>query len=141
MNMSSHEYDESAHLYESSKPIRYHMTDSKELYQSRMGPFDVNASNGLRATPTRLNHTDYPSTPLFGTAPLKARNAGPVDIESQLIQGNRFFLPECDRAMVTEHDYFQNHVQLPFPIATHNVTTEYGVSTRAEFRNNHLNSK
>lgn len=141
MNISSHEYNQSAHLYESTKPIRYHMLDSKDLYQSRMGPYDINASTGLRAIPTRLNHVDYPSTQLFGTAPFKARNAGPVDVESQLIQGNRFFVPECDRAMVTEHDYFQNRVQLPFPLQTHNVITDYGVSTRSQFRNCNLNSK
>lgn len=141
MNMNTREYNESAHLYESSKPIRYHVLDSKDLYQSRMGPFDVNASSSLRAAPTRLNHTDYPSTPLFGTAPFKARNAGPVDVESELIQGNSFFVNECDRAMVAEHDYFQNRVQLPYPLSIHDVIPTYGVSTRADFRNNNLNSK
>jgi hypothetical protein len=139
-NMSSRDYNKSQHTFESTKPIRYHMLDSACLYQSRLGPFDVTASNALRSEPTRLNYVDHPSTELFGTAPFKGRNDGPVDVESSLIHGNQFFLSECDRAMVAEHDYFHNRVQLPFPMQPHDVEPQYAVSTRAEYRNTQLNS-
>ena len=136
--MNSRPYDHESHAIETSKPLRYHLTDTMQLFQNRPGPFDVSASNGLRSAPTRLNDQDTPSTPLYGTAPFKARNAGPVDIESSLIQGNRHETGMCTRPQVEEHLYFENHIQLPFPIKTHGVV-DYGISTRAQHRNTQWN--
>lgn len=133
-NVNTREYDHKSHAIETSKPLRYHLMDSEQLQQNRMGPFDIITSNELRSAPTRLNHQDIPSTPLYGTAPFKARNAGPVDIESSLIQGNRYETGMCTRPQVEEHLYFENHVQLPFPMKTHDIV-DYGISTRAQIKN------
>ena len=133
-NVNTREYDRKSHAIETSKPLRYHVINSTQLYQNRLGMFDVTASNELRSSATRLNHQHFPSTPLYGTAPFKARNAGPVDVESSLIQGNRYETGMCTRPQVEEHLYFENHVQLPFPMKTHDVV-DYGISTRAQCRN------
>lgn len=137
-NVNTRPYDYKSHMIETSKPLRYHLIDSKQLYQNRRGPFDVSVSNELRSAPTRLNYLDIPSTPLYGTAPFKARNAGPVDVETSLIQGNRYETGMCTRPQVEEHLYFENHVQLPFPLQTHDVV-DYGISTRAQYRNTQWN--
>ena len=134
--MNTREYDHKTHAIETSKPMRYHMLDSAQLQQNRIGPFDITASNELRSAPTRLNYQDIPSTPLYGTAPFKARNAGPVDIESTLFHGERF--EGCNKPFIEEHLYFDNRISLPVPLTTNQVIPANPESTRVAYRNQQM---
>lgn len=122
--------DESnAHAMNSAKPLRYHMPDLN-LLTSRIGPLDIDADP--RAQPTRLNEIGAPSTELFGTAPLKARNDGPVDVESMLFQGQT--RGECPPR---EQPLF-DRIMLPTPMRPHYHDTIGNESTRASYRNLNL---
>jgi hypothetical protein len=120
------------HAINSAKPLRYHMPVHSDLFQSRQGIRDIDIETNIRAQPTRLNELEFPSAELFGTAPLKARNDGPVDVESMLFQGQTRV--EC---MPREQPLFDRLV-LPTPMQTHYHDTIGNESTRANYRNLNL---
>lgn len=121
-----------AYTINSTKPLRYHMPDVDNLYQSRQGLRDIDIESNFRSQPTRLNEVDTPSAELFGTAPLKARNDGPVDVESMLFHGQT----RVDCAP-REQGVF-DRVELPTPMQTHYSDTIGNVSTRSNYRNLNL---
>ena len=122
-----------AHTINSTKPLRYHMPEISSLYQSRQGLRDIDIESNFRSKPTRLNEVgDAPSTELFGTAPLKARNDGPVDVESMLFHGQTRV--EC---APREQGVF-DRIELPAPMQTHYHDTIGNVSTRTNYRNLNL---
>lgn len=134
--------DESrAHTINSTKPLKYRIMDNAVFSQNRYLEYannlqSIDASSRLRAEPTRLNEIDYPTTELYGTAPFKARNAGPVDIESTLFHGERF--EGCNKPFTEEHRYFDNRISLPVPLTTNKVIPANPESTRVMYRNQQM---
>jgi hypothetical protein len=121
-----------AHTINSTKPLRYHMPEVSSLYQSRQGLRDIDIETNFRSQPTRLNEVDVPSAELFGTAPLKARNDGPVDVESMLFHGQTRV--EC----ASREQPLFDRLELPVPMQTHFHDTIGNVSTRTNYRNLNL---
>jgi hypothetical protein len=121
-----------AHTINSTKPLRYHMPEVSSLYQSRQGLRDIDIETNVRSQPTRLNEVDVPSAELFGTAPLKARNDGPVDVESMLFHGQTRV--EC----ASREQPLFDRLKLPVPMQTHFHDTIGNVSTRTNYRNLNL---
>jgi hypothetical protein len=130
-----------AHTINSTKPLKYRIMDNATFSQNRYLEYannlhDIDANSSLRAEPTRLNELDYPTTELYGTAPFKARNAGPVDIESTLLYGERF--EGCNKPFTEEHRYFDNRISLPVPLQTPPVMSTNPESTRVLYRNEQM---
>jgi len=130
-----------AHTLNSTKPLKYRIMDNATFSQNRHLEYannlqSIDMGSRLRAEPTRLNELDYPTTELYGTAPFKARNAGPVDIESTLFHGEHF--EGCNKPFTEEHRYFDNRVSLPVPLPTNQVVNTNPESTRVMYRNNQM---
>lgn len=130
------------HTINSEKPMRYRLMDNTQFSQNKFMEYpnslkSIDKSSQLRAAPTRLNEF-APHTSLYGTAPLMARNAGPVDVESELFHGDVGYFNVCRKPLVEEHKYFENHVKLPVNTAPIMVedTVRGGDSTRNLYKNN-----
>lgn len=135
-------YDEDEarlHSVNSEKPMRYHMQKSPSQYFNY--PHNIETDSKLRSQPTRLNEIEYPSIALFGTAPLQARNAGPVDVESSLLHGDVGYYDTCVKPLVEEYEYFKNHIILPGHISNSNMVEDkqrVGESTRNTYKNKNV---
>lgn len=130
-----------SHIINSTKPLKYRIMDNATFSQNRYLEYanniqNVDTGSRLRAEPTRLNEVDYPTTELYGTAPFKARNAGPVDIESTLFHGERF--EGCNRPFTEEHKYFDNRISLPIPMQINQEIPTIPESTRVMYRNEQI---
>ena len=140
-------YDEDVsklHTIHSEKPMRYRMIDNTNISQNKYMEYpnsinSIDTSSDLRSRPTRLNEF-MPSTPLYGTAPLKARNAGPIDVESELLHGGVGYFDVCRKPLIEEHLYFDNNIKLPVDTAPIMVedTVRGGDSTRNMYKNTQI---
>lgn len=136
-----------AHAINSERPLRYRMVDHTHISQNKYMEYPnslqhIDTNSSLRARPTRLNEGDHDHTMLYGTAPLMARNAGPVDVESSLLHGHVGSAGggSCVKPVVAEYTYFDNIVKHPVPILPVVVeqSTRGGVSTRNVYKNTNL---
>ena len=132
-----------SHTINSELPMRYRMVDNVNISQNKYMEYpnslqNIDTLSSLRSKPTRLNEVERENTMLYGTAPLQARNDGPIDVESSLFHGSvGSYGGACMKPMVSEYAYFTNRVQHPVPIAPVVVeqTRRGGESTRNVYKN------
>jgi hypothetical protein len=137
-----------SHTINSKRPMQYRIIDHTEISQNMYMEYpnslqDIDVNTTLRSKPTRLNEIEYATTMLFGTAPLKARNAGPIDVESSLFHGDIGIIGGCTRPMLEEYDFFDKLIQNPIqnlPIVVEK-NTRGGESTRNVYKNTKLLNK
>jgi hypothetical protein len=132
--------DENVKEYDirSQQPIRYIMNpNTSTKYLEYPHQFSIDKDSKLRHAPTRLNYHDYESTSLYGTAPFKGRNDGPVDVESSLLHGTKQN-DTCNRLLIETPIIKSGYV---FDVLNTNIPLrvqgeELWKSTRNEYRNN-----
>lgn len=138
-----------AHTINSERPMQYRIMDNVNITQNKYMEYpnslqNIDTLSSLRSKPTRLNEGDRDTTMLYGTAPLQARNDGPVDVESSLLYGEvPSYGGACMKPTVAEYEYFTNMIQHPVPIAPVVVeqTRRGGESTRNVYKNTNLLNK
>ena len=118
--------EKEARQINSEIPLKYTTFKPTRYFTHEVGIVDA------RPKLTRKNEGDYPTTPLYGTAPYKLHGTPHLQKESQLIHGDYV---TKNRYRAEEHNYFQNHVFHPNHITNTTPINTTGVSTRNVYRN------
>lgn len=136
------------HRINSEKQIRWYTDDisMNKTLQYGNGIKSIDEDSNLRAAPTRLNEIYDVNTQLYGTAPLKSRNDGPIDVESELFHS--YNNTDFRKPFVVESDYYaiyrnnNEHINkgidlyCPTVVETDELLTQ---STRNAYRNMRIN--
>lgn len=133
----------------SERTVRWYtdnLSENKTLqYGNTLKRIDDDIS--LRSQPTRLNEIYDINTEIFGTAPFKGRNDGPVDVESELLHRIDTHTDFKKQAVIEDPVFstYNNSNDL-FYKGTDTYKTIPGViseltsaSTRNEYRNTRIN--
>ena len=136
------------HRINSEKQVRWYTDDlsTNKTLQYGNSIKSIDEDNKLRAAPTRLNELYDVNTELYGTAPLKSLNDGPIDVESNLFHS--YNNTDFRKPFVTESDYYamyrnnNEHINKsidmyhPTVVERDEILTK---STRNEYRNMRIN--
>lgn len=136
------------HRINSEKQIRWYTDDisMNKTLQYGNSIKSIDEDSNLRAAPTRLNEIYDVNTQLYGTAPLKSRNDGPIDVESELFHS--YNNTDFRKPFVVESDYYaiyrnnNEHINkgidlyCPTVVETDELLTQ---STRNAYRNMRIN--
>ncbi len=136
------------HRINSEKQIRWYTDDisMNKTLQYGNGLKSIDDDNNLQPKPTRLNEIYDVNTELFGTAPLKSKHDGPIDIESDLFHS--YNNTDFKKSFVEENDYFSmyrndnEYINKGLNLYTGNVYENENIlskSTRNEYRNMRIN--
>lgn len=119
----------------STKPLRFIMDPhTSTRYLEHPNQFSVDQDTKLRQAPTRLNENDYATTSLYGTAPFKGRNDGPVDVESYLFHGQQN--DTCNKRLVENSRHDNPNLQYGIPLKT--IDDTLYKSSRNDNRNSYF---
>lgn len=132
-------YDESekrSYEIKSKKPMQY-ITDPEvsTRFFNFASRFEVDTGSDLRVKSTRSNEIGKVTTEMYGTAPFKGRNDGPVDTESSLRHGLQ--VNTCNRLFTEIEKQTDIPGDAPIGVPVHNhpasSRNDY-VYTRRDFR-------
>ena len=140
--------EENYHRINSERQVRWYTDDlsmNKTLqYGNSIKSIDDDIN--LQWKPTRLNEIYSMNTELFGTAPFKARNDGPVDVESNLFHS--YNNTDFNKVHVEENPYFSEYrndneyLSKNLSVYKQNVYENENIlskSTRNDYRNLRIN--
>ena len=140
--------EEQYHRVNSEKQIRWY-TDNISMNKSLQygnSLKSIDDDNKLQPKPTRLNEIYDVNTELFGTAPLKSKHDGPVDIESELFHS--YNNTDFRKPVVEENEFFSmyrndnEYINKGLKLYSGNVYENDDIlskSTRNEYRNTRIN--